>query len=196
MNAAVRRHQHGFSLIEVLVTILVLVIGLIGMFGLQSRATVVELEAYQRAQAVALLKDMESRIRTNRAQFDAGFREDFADAAEPAVFGTGSEVDCEGATGALREVCQWSESLLGTAETVDGAGTGAMVGARGCVLAQAAPTEEAVAEFFVVVVWQGMAPTVNPADGTPGAVCAGDVDYGTGLRRAVTARVLVPKLEG
>jgi type IV pilus assembly protein PilV len=195
MNAAARRQQ-GFSLIEVLVTILVLLIGLLGMFGLQSRATVVEIEAYQRAQALALLKDMESRIRTNRAQFDTTFREGYADAADPAVFGTGSEVDCEGATGALREVCQWSDSLLGAAETAAGANTGAMIGARGCVLAQALPAEDAVAEFFVVVVWQGMSATADPPDGTPGDTCAGDVDYGDGLRRAVSSRVLVPKLEG
>ena len=64
------RRNRGMSLIEILVGV---VIGLLGMFGMQSRASVVEMEAYQRAQALALLKDMESRIRTNRAQFDAAF---------------------------------------------------------------------------------------------------------------------------
>jgi type IV pilus assembly protein PilV len=189
----------GFSLIEVLVTILVLVIGLLGMFGMQSRASVVEMDAYQQAQALALIKDMEARIRTNRAQFNAGFETAYADMQSPAVFGTQSTVNCKGATGALLEVCQWSESLLGAAEAVSASPTtqvGAMIGARGCVMALPAPTSAAVAEFFVVVVWQGLNATGDPAAGTPATACAKDVDFGKGLRRAATVRVLVPKLEG
>ncbi|WP_140632784.1 type IV pilus modification protein PilV [Methylibium rhizosphaerae] len=191
--------SHGFSLIEVLVTILILVIGLLGMFGMQSRASVVEMEAYQRAQALALLKDMESRIRTNRAQFDAAFTAAYADMGKPLVFGTNSAVDCTDAVGAKREVCQWSDVLLGAAETLSAAPAtqvGAMIGARGCVMALPAPTNSAVSEFFVVVVWQGLNPSEGPDDGTPAAVCAQDVDFGRGLRRYATARVLVPKLEG
>lgn len=194
-----RPPARGFSLIEVLVTILVLLIGLLGMFGMQSRASVVEMEAYQQAQALALVKDMEARIRTNRAQFDAVFAGKYADVQGPAVFGTASAVNCPGALGALREVCQWSNSLLGAAETISASPAsqvGAMIGARGCVMALPLPTNAAVAEFFVVVVWQGFKATGDPAADTPGAVCAQDVDFGKGLRRAATLRVLVPKLEG
>jgi type IV pilus assembly protein PilV len=191
--------SRGFSLIEVLVTILILVIGLLGMFGMQGRASVVEMEAYQRAQALALLKDMESRIRTNRAQFDAAFTAAYADMGKPLVFGTDSAVDCKDAVGAKREVCQWSQVLLGAAETLSAAPAtqvGAVIGARGCVMALPAPTNSAVSEFFIVVVWQGLNPSEGPANGTPAAVCAQDVDFGRGLRRFATARVLVPKLEG
>lgn len=194
-----RPPSRGFSLIEVLVTILILVIGLLGLFGMQSRASVVEMEAYQRAQALALLKDMESRIRTNRAQFDAAFTAAYADVAKPLVFGTDSSVDCNGATAAKREVCQWSQVLLGAAETLSAAPAtqvGAVIGARGCVMALPAPTNAAISEFFIVVVWQGINPSEDPADGSPAAVCAQDVDFGKGLRRFATARVLVPKLEG
>jgi type IV pilus assembly protein PilV len=192
-----KRPAAGFTLIEVLVTILVLLIGLIGMMGLQGRATATEMEAYQRGQAMALLRDMESRIRTNRAQFDDAFRASHADPADPSVFGTDSEVACAGATGALREVCQWSEALVGASEQLsDGRSAGAMTGGRGCVLAQPVPADGAVGEFFVVVVWQGYTATRDPAADTPAATCAADVDFGNGLRRAVTLRVLVPKLEG
>lgn len=187
----------GFTLIEVLVTILVLLIGLVGMMGLQGRATATEMEAYQRGQAMALLRDMEARLRSNRAQFDATFRTTYANPAEPAVFGTGSTVDCTDASGALRELCQWGDALVGASEQLaDGRSAGAMTGGRGCVLAQAAPTADAIGEYFVVVVWQGYTATRDPDEGTPAATCAADVNFGRGLRRAVTSRVLVPKLEG
>ena len=56
----------GFSLIEVLVTILILMVGLLGLAGLQSRALTAQMEAYQRSQALILLKDMADRINANR----------------------------------------------------------------------------------------------------------------------------------
>lgn len=197
MSSLRKRPASGFTLIEVLVTILVLLIGLIGMMGLQGRATATEMEAYQRGQAMALLRDMESRIRTNRAQFDDAFRTAHANPAQPTVLGTGSTVECTGATGALRELCQWSEALVGASEQLsDGRDAGAMTGGRGCVLARAAPADNAVSEFFVVVVWQGFTATRDPEANTPAVACAAGANYGSGLRRAVTLRVLVPKLEG
>lgn len=56
----------GFSLIEVLVTILILMVGLLGLAGLQGRAVTSQMEAYQRSQALILMKDMADRINANR----------------------------------------------------------------------------------------------------------------------------------
>jgi type IV pilus assembly protein PilV len=50
--------QRGTSLVEVLVTVIVLAFGLLGIAALQAKAQVGNLEAYQRAQAVVLLQDM------------------------------------------------------------------------------------------------------------------------------------------
>ncbi|MHB1054222.1 MAG: type IV pilus modification protein PilV, partial [Thiobacillus sp.] len=58
--------QRGTSLLEVLVTILILAIGLLGLAGLQARLQVSEMESYQRSQALILLDDMASRIAANR----------------------------------------------------------------------------------------------------------------------------------
>ncbi|MEN9544001.1 MAG: type pilus assembly protein PilV [Pseudomonadota bacterium] len=198
LNAA---PQRGFSLVEVLVTIVVITVGLLGMFALQSRGSVIEMEAYQRAQAIALAQDMEARIRNNRARFDATFRTAYAQETAPAVWGSAGSVNCPaGVVGAVAEGCQWGELLLGKGETL-GSGAaltevGAMIGARGCVIASSAPTDGAVGEYFVVVVWQGLQPSVDPASGSPAATCASTVNYGSGLRRGVVTRVLVPKLEG
>jgi len=48
-----RRHG-GFTLIEILVTLFILAIGLLGLAGMQALAQKTELESYQRAQALIL----------------------------------------------------------------------------------------------------------------------------------------------
>jgi type IV pilus assembly protein PilV len=62
MNA----RQGGFSLIEVLVTIGILMVGLLGLAALQTNATMAEMEAYQRSQALVLVQDLADRIAANK----------------------------------------------------------------------------------------------------------------------------------
>ena len=54
----VKHRQTGFSLIEILVAIIILLIGFMGVAALSLRANQVEFESYQRAQALVLLDDM------------------------------------------------------------------------------------------------------------------------------------------
>ena len=61
-----RLGQRGVSMIEVLVTIFILVIALMALGRLQARLQVSEMESYQRAQALILVKDMASRMLANR----------------------------------------------------------------------------------------------------------------------------------
>lgn len=193
------RPAQGFAMIEVLVTILVLLIGLIGMFGLLSRSSVLQMEAYQRSQALTLLRDMEGRLRANAPLFDATFRTTHASSAGPTVFGQGSTACTGTPTGALAEACAWSNGLRGGSEregSATGTERGAMVGARGCLLSVATPSGGANAEFFIVVVWQGLSSSGDPEAGTPAATCASGVNFGTGQRRAVVSRVLIPRLVG
>jgi type IV pilus assembly protein PilV len=58
--------DHGFSLIEVLVALVVLSVGLLGLAALQSTATQFNASAYMRSQATILAYDMADRIRANR----------------------------------------------------------------------------------------------------------------------------------
>ena len=66
-----RSSSRGFTMIEVLVTIAILMIGLLGLAALQTNATVAELEAYQRSQALVLVQDMADRISANKANADS-----------------------------------------------------------------------------------------------------------------------------
>ncbi len=206
MMRATFRHA-GFSLIEVLVTIVILVIGLLGLAGLQARSLVSEMESYQRGQALVLLRDMEAVVRVARTQdtsvsppvITSQFASSSWSSADGSVvFGTGdSYTDCSSLTPPERQVCDWSMALKGAAETRAGTNVGAMIGARGCLISVSPVTvTNAVAEFYVVVVWQGTSATGDPEAGTPGALCASGVNFGTGLRRAVATRVLVPTLTG
>lgn len=60
------RRQSGVTLIEVLVTVLVLSIGLIGLASLQGNALKANHSAYMRAQATILAQDMLDTMRVDR----------------------------------------------------------------------------------------------------------------------------------
>lgn len=190
-----RMTTRGFSLIEVLVTLVILVFGLLGLVGLQARGTQIEFEAYQRGQAVGLVNEMAGRLASARGQVGElnGVTVSSADGSQ--YFGVGSDACAGTPTGVLGQVCQsWNEALLGAAATTGGSNVGAMIGARGCLIRAEPPTIGSLADVFVVVVWQGMSDGVDPVAGSPAALCASEVDFGAGRRRGLSLRVMVPAL--
>src|SRR5205809_2198626 len=62
--------QYGATMIEVLITIVILAFGLLGLVGLQAQVQLADVESYQRAQAVVLLSDMVDRINANTGTAD------------------------------------------------------------------------------------------------------------------------------
>ncbi len=66
--------QTGFTLIEVMVTVIVLAIGLLGLAGLQATSLRFNSSAYLRSQATNLAYDMADRMRVNRqAALNGGY---------------------------------------------------------------------------------------------------------------------------
>jgi len=65
MRVSRSRHQ-GFTLIEILVTVIVLAIGLLGLAGLQATSVRFNHSAYLRSQATSLAYDIADRMRVNR----------------------------------------------------------------------------------------------------------------------------------
>ncbi|MBC7976332.1 MAG: type IV pilus modification protein PilV [Myxococcales bacterium] len=166
--------QDGFSLIEVLVTIGILMVGLLGLAALQTNATIAEMEAYQRSQALVLAQDLADRISANKAKAADYIKDDIGLAA----------VDCAGKTAAALDLCEWGNQVNGAAEvTAGGTKVGAMIGARGCVTLASANV------YMVTVAWQGFSKA-----GAEPAVACGTGKYGTGQRRTVSQIVRVALL--
>jgi type IV pilus assembly protein PilV len=192
----------GFAMIEVLVTLVILLFGLLGLAALQSRAQVAETESYQRTQALILLRDMADRINANRAVAASAPNAYTTAAPAAAPLGTGANpASCAAPPDlATADICQWDQLLKGSAETIGAASTaprvGAMVGARGCVEDVTPVTiPPSPTRLLVSVVWQGLGSGRTAAP--PASVACGSGSYGfDDLRRAVTTVVEIGNLNG
>lgn len=172
--------QAGVTLIEVLVTIIILAFGLLGLAGLQAKVQLTEVESYQRAQAIALLTDMSERISANRAQASSYVVSSIGDQACAQSDGTTVGNDKS----------QWCNALRGASEKISGKNTGAMIGARGCITQiQAANAAAGICTpgiYQVTVAWQGLHKTSAPA-----VACGQDAYGADSYRRAISTRVVV-----
>ncbi len=65
--------QSGFTLIEILITLVIFSIGLLGMAGMQLHGSEGTNMAYFRSQATLIANDMAERMHANRAGVDANF---------------------------------------------------------------------------------------------------------------------------
>lgn len=78
-KASVRHQMGGFTLVEVLITIVVLSVGVLGVAALQVTTMRASQSAYFRTQAASLAQQMVDTIRANRTaaldagRYDAGF---------------------------------------------------------------------------------------------------------------------------
>lgn len=163
--------QTGGAMIEVLVSMLIVAFGIVGMFGMQTQSTVSQMESYQRAQALVLVRDMAQRMESNRNQLAAYLANDI---------GTTAPGDCNvAATTAARDVCEWAQLLQGSAEVLGGSKVGALIGARGCITQPDPISNPQI--YMVAVVWQGLRET-----GAPGVACGKDAYSSEAARRAAT----------
>jgi type IV pilus assembly protein PilV len=208
MMRRLRRRQRGFTLIEVMVTVLLLMVGLLGLLGMQTRASAGEFEAYQRGQAIALARDMQARLLSARG-IVSGYLDPAISSVDGSVWvgqgsGAATFTDVQGncrppvvgdlASFAGFQACVWGRDLQGAAISDNNGAIGAMVGARGCLIRIEPPQQNALADLYVVVVWQGVEARADPVAQSPVALCASAVDFGPGQRRGISMRVLVPDL--
>lgn len=144
-----RASQSGFSMIEILITIAILMVGLLGLAGLQTQVASAEFEAYQRAQALVLVQEMADRINANKKNAGSYVAND--------IGGDGVEGDCTGLTNFKRDLCEFHNLLVGASEKKSGVtAVGAMIGARACISSPVANV------YIITVAWQGFASTKAP----------------------------------
>jgi type IV pilus assembly protein PilV len=141
------RYEKGVGLIEILMSLVVIAVGMLGLVGLHGKAQLAEMESYQRIQALVLLEDIASRLRANRVWRSCYALDDFNLeylGTDVAFNGTGCN------TAADNDLVAWHQALLGDNEIADGVSSGSIIGARGCILAVDANT------FQITVAWQGL----------------------------------------
>jgi type IV pilus assembly protein PilV len=175
-----RRSQGGATLIEILVSLVILMVGLLGLVGVMIQSQRAQLESYQRVQALLLVQDMAARINANKTVascYVLGTYIGTGNATLPTAAG------CAVGTAAQRaqmeqDMADWYGLLMGSSETSGGSNVGAVLGARGCV------TKDASDFYQVSVAWQGSAATTAP----PAGVTCGTGLYGAtdAFRRAVS----------
>jgi type IV pilus assembly protein PilV len=178
-----RRHAStGFTLIEVLVTLVVIALGLLGLAALQVRTQQAEFEAYNRLQALVLLDAIVNRINANRATapcyaITTGGGTPYLGVPDA---GHASAITCNGYGDvntqqlAVNDLDEWDRVVQGTTELVGATAVGTALGARGCI-----SFDPASSAYTVAVAWQGIAETSAPS------VSCGNNLYGTETRRRV-----------
>lgn len=175
----------GFSLIEILVSLVILMLGLLGFVALQARASTAELESYQRVQALILMQDIVDRLNANRKVADCYVTSSYVGTGYSGT-PTCSSGSSTQQTLAVADMTAWDNLLKGAAETSGSNNVGAMVGARGCVSYDATTQQ-----YLITVAWQGRSATAAP----PAGLSCGSNLYGSeSQRRTVSTIVTIANL--
>ena len=178
-----RRTQAGATLIEVLVSLLILMLGLLGLVGVMIQSQRAQVESYQRVQALLLLQDMAARLNANKAVSGCYVLASFLGTGNTTVPATTAcavgTVDQQSRV--TSDLTEWRDLLLGSAELSGTDKVGAVLGARGCI------TKNASDLYQLSIAWQGSGATAAP----PAGITCAQGQYGTddAARRAVSVTV-------
>jgi len=180
-----QRLIRGFTLLEVLIALFILLVGLLGLAALMTKGQRASFEAYQRQQALAMAQEMTEKIRANqgRAQdYVTGTTESGSMPGNGGLLAglNNCSSNCSGSAIAQNDLATWDGMLVGAAETKDAAANrvGGIIGARGCIERPGGSPEQPV--FWVSVAWQGAEATVAPP--ADASACGAGL-YGTETRR-------------
>lgn len=183
------RSQQGFGLVEILVSILIIAVGLLGTIALQMRAMQAELESYQRIQAMILLDDMVDRLKANRNRHGCyelafyGFIPEHAGTGSALQDNIGELTGCHNSS--ANDLLIWDALLQGAAiADVNDNNIGGIIGARGCI--ERITIDGNNDNYRVSVAWQGMHPTAAP----PAALTCAAGLFGDETQRRVVSRMV------
>lgn len=158
------RWTRGFTLLEVMISLVVLAIGVMGVIGLQTQ-TYKQLQTSQNLSKAALLaSDMADRMLANRDQALAGaYLHDSSTASEtPPTPNCGSEA-CDAAQLAAYDIWYWQREVLGVETDPNSGETRKMPGS---LPAASAEVLDVAGEYIILVRWD------DDLDGSTGTVCA------------------------
>lgn len=141
------RQQTGTTLIEILISLLILAIGLLGMAGLQTVSLRNTQSAYQRTQAAILSTDIVERVRANLQGVEAG---SYDNADGEVTASCNSVSGCTAAQMAANDVAEWKLALATTLPEGEGTLCADSTPDDGT---PAAPACDATGDIFAVKIW-------------------------------------------
>jgi type IV pilus assembly protein PilV len=158
-----RKNQRGVSLVEILVTLVLISIAVLGSASMQVFSKRANNQAMQRTTAAYLANDLFERMRSNREALG-----DYLP-AEPLGGNTQGDapgVDCAADAAicttidlASYDLWEWEEQLDGTAEQVNARDVGGMTEATACVTG---PVGGIGGTYEVAIAWRGLEEHPNP----------------------------------
>lgn len=190
-------HDKGFALLEAMITLVIVVFGVLGLVGLQSRMMMAEMESYQRSQAIVLANDMAQRIMANPKGTPCYVGKEAGNvSAAPTACGGIAGTNAVAIQAQVdADFTAWHNTLKGVAEKSGGNNVGAMIGARGCIADIDTATPER--RMLVTVAWQGLSETVATpvACGSGNYLIPGTATASDALRKTVSVAVFSAKLD-
>lgn len=160
-NRAPQRAR-GFTLIEILVTMFILAIGLLGLAGLTTEGMKNNQGAYLRTQASILAYDMVDRIRANKNQAAGyqGFSTVNASTTLPSC--VSDAAGCTAVDRVTADLAEWTRHVQGA-----GAGVAMLPGGQGRIFFDGTSSI-----YTITIIWQE-----TGREGDAGEVVAGDNSY-------------------
>lgn len=102
------RKQSGFTLIEVLVSVLILAVGLVGVAGLQALSLKNNQSSFMRSQATALAYDLADRVRAN---MPSAMANQYDPATMALTANCGTPAGCSPQQMAQHDVAEWDAAI-------------------------------------------------------------------------------------
>lgn len=176
--------QLGFSLLELLVTVVVFSVGLLAVAGLQTVSKQANFEAIQRTAASQIANGLLEDIRMNGDAVDiylaAGELGNGSLGGEPAPnCRTGTE--CNAAQKAAHDLWFWEQVIDGNLETNAGIGTGGLVLPALCITG---PAGGGAGIYQVSIAWRGTV-TITSAVANPCGTAGGNYGAANEFRRII-----------
>jgi len=170
------RNTRGFTLVEVLVSVVVFSIGLIGIAKLQVVSKQSNYDAVARITATGLAQDMVSRMRANNSRLLAYVTVNGINTVGRGSISSEPSPDCSSTTSgdicgveqlADHDVWEFEQALDGAAEQDgDGNSLGGLSQPTACI---SGPLDGSSGVYTVAIAWYGKTPLSNPTANTCGS---------------------------
>lgn len=162
--------QRGFSLIELLVTVVVFSVGLLAVAGLQAVSKQANFESMQRSTASQVAYGLLEDMRLNGGGLDVYVNgPDFGDGTigtEPLPDCSSLASACSPAERAIHDMWTWEEIIDGAAEVGAGRETGGIVQPTICITG---PVAGEAGIYSVAIAWRGSVALSDPQGSACGA---------------------------